>query len=101
MRRFVKYCRMDKGTPGKFDWKNLGVCTLRALPSLSLIIVVIGGIIGGVFSATEGSAIAVVYALVLAFCLSLIHIYATVSRPALEVVLKMGSVTSGSSIASW
>ena len=53
-----------KGTPGKFDWKNLGVCTLRALPSLSLIIVVIGG----VFSATEGSAIAVVYALVLAFC---------------------------------
>ena len=56
-----------KGTPGKFDWKNLGICTLRALPSLSLIIVVIGGIIGGVFSATEGSAIAVVYALVLAF----------------------------------
>ena len=55
-------------SPGKFDWKNLGVCTLRALPSLSLIIVVIGGIIGGVFSATEGSAIAVVYALVLAFC---------------------------------
>ena len=42
-----------KGTPGKFDWKNLGICTLRALPSLSLIIVVIGGIIGGVFSATE------------------------------------------------
>ncbi len=57
-----------KGTPGKFDWKNLGVCTLRALPSLTLIIVVIGGIVGGVFSATEGSAIAVVYALVLAFC---------------------------------
>ena len=57
-----------KGTPGKFDWKNLGVCTLRALPSLSLIIVVIGGIIGGVFSATEGSAIAVAYALILAFC---------------------------------
>ena len=43
-----------KGTPGKFDWKNLGICTLRALPSLSLIIVVIGGII--------------VYALILAFC---------------------------------
>mgnify|MGYP002627855779 CR=1 FL=1 len=37
-----------KGTPGKFDWKNLGVCTLRALPSLSLIIVVIGGIVGGI-----------------------------------------------------
>ena len=54
-----------KGIPGKYDWKNLWVCTLRALPSLSLIVVVIGGIIGGVFTATEGSAIAVIYALIL------------------------------------
>ena len=54
-----------RGAAGKYDWKNLGVCTLRALPSLSLIIVVIGGIIGGVFTATEGSAIAVIYALIL------------------------------------
>ena len=57
-----------KGTPGKFDWKNLGRATLRALPSLSLIVVVIGGIIGGIFTATEGSAIAVVYALILGIC---------------------------------
>ena len=57
-----------KGTPGKFDWKNLGTATLRAIPSLSLIIVVIGGIIAGIFTATEGSAIAVVYALILGIC---------------------------------
>ena len=57
-----------KGTPGKFDWKNLWVSTLQAIPSLSLIVVVIGGIVGGIFSATEGSAIAVVYALFLAVC---------------------------------
>ena len=57
-----------KGTPGKFNWKNLGVATLRALPSLSLIVVVIGGIVAGVFTATEGSAIAVVYALILGIC---------------------------------
>lgn len=57
-----------KGTPGKFDWKNLGVATLQAIPSLSLIVVVIGGIVGGIFSATEGSAIAVVYSLILAIC---------------------------------
>lgn len=54
-----------KGTPGKFDWKNLGRATISAIPALSLIIVVIGGIVVGVFTATEGSAIAVVYALVL------------------------------------
>ncbi len=57
-----------KGTPGKFDWKNLGTATLRAIPSLSLIVVVIGGIIAGIFTATEGSAIAVVYALILGIC---------------------------------
>lgn len=38
---------------------------LRAVPSLGLIVVVIGGIVGGVFTPTEGAAIAVVYALVL------------------------------------
>ena len=57
-----------KGTPGKFDWKNLGKATLSALPSLSLIVVVIGGIVGGIFTATEGSAIAIVYALILGIC---------------------------------
>jgi tripartite ATP-independent transporter DctM subunit len=35
---------------------------LHAVPSLFLIILVLGGILGGVFSATEASAIAVVYA---------------------------------------
>ena len=54
-----------KGTPGKYDWKNLWVSTLYALPALSLIVVVIGGIVGGIFTATEGSAIAVIYALLL------------------------------------
>ena len=54
-----------KGEKGKYDWKNLWVCTYRAIPALSLIVVVIGGIIGGIFTATEGAAIAVVYALVL------------------------------------
>lgn len=57
-----------KGTPGKFDWKNLGKATLQAIPALSLIVVVIGGIVGGIFTATEGSAIAVVYALILGIC---------------------------------
>ena len=57
-----------KGTPGKFDWKNLGRATLAALPALSLIVVVIGGIVGGIFTATEGSAVAVVYALILGIC---------------------------------
>ena len=54
-----------KGTEGKFSWSNLGRATLAALPSLGLIVIVIGGIVAGVFTATEGSAISVVYSLVL------------------------------------
>lgn len=54
-----------RGQSGKFDWKNLGTATLQAIPALSLIVVVIGGIIAGVFTATEGAAVSVVYALIL------------------------------------
>ena len=38
-----------------------------AIPSLFLLIVVVGGIVGGLFTATEASAVAVLYALVLSF----------------------------------
>ncbi|PSQ83409.1 MAG: hypothetical protein BRD44_04720 [Bacteroidetes bacterium QS_7_67_15] len=38
-----------------------------ALPSLFMLVVVIGGIVAGIFTATEAAAIAVFYALVLAF----------------------------------
>ena len=38
---------------------------LDAIPSLLLVVIVIGGIIAGIFTATEASAIAVVYALLL------------------------------------
>jgi tripartite ATP-independent transporter DctM subunit len=40
---------------------------VKALPSLLLLVIVIGGIIAGIFTATEASAIAVVYTLVLGF----------------------------------
>ena len=40
---------------------------IAAFPSLMLLVVVIGGIVTGIFTATEASAIAVLYTLVLAF----------------------------------
>jgi len=46
----------------KQAWSRL----LRAIPALLLVIIVLGGILGGVFTATEASAIAVVYSLFLA-----------------------------------
>jgi len=45
--------------------RRVAIRFLDALPSLFLIVIVIGGIVGGIFTATEASAIAVLYALLL------------------------------------
>ena len=76
---------------------------LDAIPSLLLIVIVIGGIIGGVFTATEGSAIAVVYALLLSF------VYRTIKLSDLPRILLESAKTTAivvfligvSSIMSW
>ena len=44
--------------------EKIRVC-LQAIPCLLMIVIVIGGIIAGVFTATEGSVVSVVYSLVL------------------------------------
>lgn len=39
---------------------------VEALPAMGLVVIILGGIIGGIFTATEASAVAVAYSLVLA-----------------------------------
>ncbi len=51
----------------KSSIKEVFTTFVRAFPSLMLLFVVIGGIVTGVFTATEASAIAVLYTLVLGF----------------------------------
>lgn len=51
----------------KSSAKTIFVTFLDALPSLFLLVVVIGGIVSGIFTATEASGIAVLYTLVLSF----------------------------------
>ena len=76
---------------------------LDAIPSLLLIVIVIGGILKGVFTATEGSAIAVVYSLILSL------IYGAIKPKHLPKILldsaKMTSIVifmiGVSSIMSW
>ncbi|MGP7959565.1 TRAP transporter large permease [Sanguibacter sp. A247] len=48
-------------------WGTRAKIIVDAIPSLLLIVVVIGGILGGIFTPTEASCIAVLYALVLSF----------------------------------
>lgn len=76
----------------------------EALPSLTLIVIIIGGILGGIFTATEGSAIAVVYA----FILSTVF-YRTIKLKDMRKILSDTVVMTGtiifligvSSIMSW
>ena len=52
---------VTKGT----TFKGALSTSIKAIPSLSLLFVIIGGIVSGIFTATEASGIAVVYALIL------------------------------------
>jgi tripartite ATP-independent transporter DctM subunit len=61
---------------------------VRAFPSLMLLFVVIGGIVSGVFTATEASAIAVIYTLVLGF------VYKEITFKTLPTILLKSSTTT-------
>lgn len=61
---------------------------IDALPSLMLLVVVIGGIVAGVFTATEASAIAVLYTLVLGL------IYKEISMKNIPQILLDSSATT-------
>lgn len=81
-----------KGFPvGKrVGWRDAIKKTLDAIPSLLLIIIVIGGIIGGYVTATEASAIAVIYSLLLA-----VVVYREVSFKQLpEILIKSVETTA-------
>lgn len=76
---------------------------LDAIPSLLLVVIVIGGIIAGVFTATEGSVVAVVYSLILSF------FYKTITLKDLYNIFKESAEMTGiivfligvSSIMAW
>lgn len=75
----------------------------QAVPSLLLIVIIVGGIMKGVFTATEASAISVVYSLILSF------LYKSIKVSDLPRIILQSAVTTGiitfmigvSSIMSW
>jgi len=102
-------CWMIAGKKGyggaeKSTWKDFFIKFKRALLSLLLVIIVLGGIIGGIFTATEASAVAVFYAFLLTVVL-----YKEVKWKDLpEIMLECGITTAvvmlliGTSVAmSW
>ena len=88
----------------KFTGKEKIKVLLEAIPCLLLIIIVIGGIIGGIFTATEGSVVAVVYSLLLS-----LFGYKSIKLKEIPRILKESAEMTGisifligvSSIMSW
>ncbi|MDP5229516.1 MAG: TRAP transporter large permease [Cellulophaga sp.] len=68
--------------------KQIFKAFIDALPSLFMLVVVIGGIVTGIFTATEASAIAVLYSLILGF------IYKEINFPKIPQILLDSSATT-------
>jgi tripartite ATP-independent transporter DctM subunit len=50
------------GTGGaRLSWREIAIAFVKAVPALFMVVIILGGILGGVFTPTEASAIAVVY----------------------------------------
>lgn len=71
-------------------WSVLARAFARILPSFVLLFLVMGGIIGGLFTATEASAIAVLYAFVLVF-----GVYREAPLRTLPRILRETAATTG------
>lgn len=74
---------------GRTPMKEAVKVTLEAIPSLLLIIIVIGGIVGGIFTATEGAGICVLYCLILSIC------YKSLTVKSFMKILVSSACTSG------
>jgi tripartite ATP-independent transporter DctM subunit len=78
------------GAGERSSLRDIAIAFKRAALSLLLVIVVLGGILGGIFSATEAAAIAVAYAFALA-----VWVYRQVKIEALpRILLQSGKTTA-------
>ena len=71
----------------KFDLKMICKCFIDAIPSLLLIVIVIGGIILGVFTPTEAAGIAVAYTFILS-----VFIYKSIKLSEMPKILSEAAV---------
>ncbi len=82
--------RGEREAGDRVTWTETLQAAWGAIPSLVLIVIVLAGILGGAFSATEAAAIAVLYAFVLA-----VFVYREVAWSSLpRICLKTGITTS-------
>ena len=71
---FIIAKRNKYPVPQRVPFKIAFKTFLDAIPSLMLIVIVIGGILAGIFTATEAAAVAVVYTVILSFAYKAVKI---------------------------
>ncbi|UCE99266.1 MAG: TRAP transporter large permease [Planctomycetota bacterium] len=81
--------RRNYGKGERFGFRESFMRFLKAIPALLLIVIVLGGILGGIFTATEASAIAVVYSFVLS-----VFIYKEVKLKDLPGIVLQSAITT-------
>lgn len=86
---FVMARRAGMKATGRDKSKSVGKIVWDAIPSLLLILIVIGGIVSGIFTATEGAGVAVLY------CLILSVIYRNLTLKGFVKILLDSAKTSG------
>lgn len=86
---FVMAKRAGMKATGRDKSKSIGKIVWDAIPSLLLILIVIGGIVSGIFTATEGAGVAVLY------CLILSVIYRNLTLKGFMKILLDSAKTSG------
>lgn len=76
---------------------------LEAIPSLMLIVIVIGGILGGIFTATEAAAVAVAYTFILAMAYRAVKMsdLPKIIMEAVEITAVIMLLVAASSVMSW
>jgi TRAP-type transport system large permease protein len=62
---FIQAGKLARGKEGASSWREIGEVTLEALPFLLMPVIILGGILIGVFTPTEASAVAAAYGFVL------------------------------------
>lgn len=86
---FIMAKKAGMKATGRDKSKSVGRIVWDAVPSLLLIIIVIGGIVSGIFTATEGAGVAVLYCLVLSI------IYKSLTLKGFMKILLDSAKTSG------
>lgn len=86
---FIYAKKNNYPTTGRVPLKEALKIAWEAIPSLLLIVIVIGGIVSGIFTATEGAGICVLYCVILSIC------YKSITMKSFMQILLKSACTSG------